>query len=558
MLSVDRRDVLYLYIYALFHGLIYLSIPLGIQAIISLITTNQVTSSWVVLVGLIATGVLVSGLLQMVQMAITEGIQQRIFLRAALEFAYRIPRFRLAGLKGTYPPELVNRFFDTLTIQKGLSKILLDFSTSTLQVFFGLVVLGLYHPVFILFGFSLVFLIYMLFRFLGPAAMRTSIKESTHKYEVVHWLEEVARAMGTFKLAGRTNLPIDKTDELVVKYIGARRAHFKVLLSKYGGLVAFKVLVITALLLIGGVLVINRQMNIGQFVAAEIIILMVMNAVEKLMMSIDTVYDVLTALEKLGSVTDIELETEEGVEYRVRRGVPNMEIQLVDVVSYNKPMHEKPVVNLFIPGGQKVFLTGTSGSGRSSLMAVIAALDEPISGNVLYDGVAGETLSFESLRLHIGDSLEEEHLFSGSLRENMTLGREGISEDQLEKVMDSLGLTEWFKTLSMGLNTQLLPSGKELPDNIIKRIILARGVCSQPKLLVLEDFLVNMPQKNKAELVHALIKEPWTMVVAGNDALFASMCDRVLVMDNGAIIADGKFNDVIQDQTVRDVFFGME
>ncbi len=557
LLRVDRKEIFYLYVYAIFHGLIYLSIPLGIQAIISLITTNQVSTSWIVLVSLIALGVLLSGVVQMMQMAISEGIQQRIFVRAAIEFAYRIPRFRLNALSGIYPPEIVNRFFDTITIQKGLSKILIDFSTSTLQVLFGLIVLSLYHPIFIIFGLVLILLIYILFRILGPSGIRTSLEESTQKYRVVHWLEEIARAMGTFKLAGKTDLPVSKTDGLVEEYLVSRRAHFRILLFKYGALVIFKVLVITSLLLIGGLLVINREMNIGQFVASEIIILMVMNAVEKVMLSVDTVYDVITSVAKLGSVTDIPSEDNKGMPYRETPDKRGMEIQLVDL-NCRRAIGSNPKqdVCLTIPAGQKVFLTGRSGSGRSSLLNVIAAMEDQVDGTILYNGVSRDALNLESLRSYIGDSLEEEHLFNGTLEDNISLGRAGVTRERLDEVIEEMGLKSWFSTLPKGYQTEILPMGKELPDHIIKRIILARGVADHPDLLVLEDFLLNMPQKEKADLVHKLVSNPWTMIVAGNDAVFASMCDRVIVMANGKIVDDGTYQDIISREANREILFG--
>ena len=88
------------------------------------------------------------------QLRIIETIQQRIFTRAAIELSYRFPKIKMHELRNYYPPELANRFFDTLTIQKGLSKILIDVPTALLQILFALLLLSFYHPFFIVFGFS--------------------------------------------------------------------------------------------------------------------------------------------------------------------------------------------------------------------------------------------------------------------------------------------------------------------------------------------------------------------------------------------------------------------
>ena len=142
MLAEDRRDILYLYLYALFYALVNLSLPLGVQAIVGLIQAGTVSTSWVILSALVTIGVIVGGILQVLQLSISEILQQRIFTRAAFEFTYRIPRFQNQSIRGTYPPELINRFFDTLNVQKGLSKMLMDFSASTLQIVIGLILLA--------------------------------------------------------------------------------------------------------------------------------------------------------------------------------------------------------------------------------------------------------------------------------------------------------------------------------------------------------------------------------------------------------------------------------
>ena len=308
LLEVDRKEILYIYLYAVVGGAITLTLPLGIQAIINLISGGQIATSWGVLIAFVTIGVGFTGIMQVTQLALSEVIKQRIFARSSLEFAFRLPRIRPESLGGRYLPELVNRFFDTMTVQKGLNKLLLDLPVSGLQIALGLLLLALYHPFFIAFGLSLVVMLWLIFRYTGQRGLATSLIESKYKYEVAHWLEELGRSINTFKLAGETALPMTETDRLVGKYIAARKDHFKVLMGQYSAMVVFKVVVTFGLLALGGLLVMNEQMNIGQFVAAEIVILLVINAVEKMIMSIESVYYVLTALEQIGNVTDLPLD----------------------------------------------------------------------------------------------------------------------------------------------------------------------------------------------------------------------------------------------------------
>ncbi|NNK71238.1 MAG: ABC transporter ATP-binding protein, partial [Flavobacteriaceae bacterium] len=304
ILQLERRDILQVFYYAIFSGLVALTLPLGIQAIINLIQGAQISTSWIVLVILVTVGVAFAGLLQLMQLRIIETIQQRIFTRASFEFTYRFPKIKASQMRNLYPPELANRFFDTLSIQKGLSKILVDVPAAGLQVIFALLLLSFYHPFFIIFGILLLLLIYLVFRFTAKKGMQTSLTESQNKYKVAHWIQEVARAMVSFKLSGKTNLAMSKNDQLVSDYLVARESHFKILMIQFAQMIGFKVIVTAGLLIIGGALVLSQEMNIGQFVAAEIIIILVINSVEKLILGLESFYDVLTSLEKLGQVVD--------------------------------------------------------------------------------------------------------------------------------------------------------------------------------------------------------------------------------------------------------------
>ena len=296
LLKVDRKEIYQVYVYALLNGLVNLSLPLGIQAIVNLIQGGERSTAWLVLVAFVILGVALTGIFQLLQLRIVENIAQKIFSRASFEFAFRIPRIQYKSLHDYYAPELANRFFDTLTIQKGLPKILIDFSLAAFQIVVGLIVLSLYHQFFILFGVFLIVIIYTIIVITGPKGLRTSLEESKYKYKVAYWLEEIARTKLSFKLVHKPEISLAKTNEQVASYLESRESHFRLLILQFLNLIGFKVLIAAGLLIIGSILVFEQQMNIGQFVAAEIIIILIINSVEKLIKSLDSIYDVLTAL----------------------------------------------------------------------------------------------------------------------------------------------------------------------------------------------------------------------------------------------------------------------
>jgi len=545
LLKPDKREITNIYVYSIFAGLVSLSLPLGIQAIINLIQGGQVNTAWVVLVLFVVLGVAVTGVFQILQLRLTENLQQRIFSRAAFEFAYRIPRVKMEELYKHYAPELMNRFFDTISVQKGLSKILIDFSTAILQVFFGLVLLSFYHPFFILFSLVLIISLYVLIRYIARRGLQTSLVESKHKYRMAHWLEEMARTGTTFRLAGRTDLPLNETDSHVERYIDARENHFKVLVQQYSLMVGFKVLVALGLLAIGGILVMEQLMNIGQFVAAEIIILLIMSSVEKLIMSLETIYDVLTSLEKIGQVTDLELESDEGVDLEIECATPGLSVRLRDI-RFHYPNGTKDIIqglDLNIEPGERVLLTGPNGSGKSTLLSLVAGLYDPQQGNVSYDDFPKGNLQLCSLRSVVGDYMTQEDLFEGTLLENLTMGRPAATFENVKWAVENLGLIEFIERQPKGYETFFDPQGKRLSRSIIQKLLFARSIVDKPKLLLLEDAFEHLDPRELKKTIDFITspENPWSILAVSTHPYLASKADRIHFMENGKITESGDY-----------------
>ncbi|HIC31730.1 MAG TPA: ATP-binding cassette domain-containing protein [Flavobacteriaceae bacterium] len=538
LLKLDKKDLKQVFFYAIFAGLVNLSLPLGIQAIINLLQAAQVSTSWIVLVILVTLGVIFVGVLQLMQIRIIENIQQKIFTRASFDFAYRLPKIKMSALRGYYPPELVNRFFDTVIVQKGLAKILVDFPAAILQIVFGLLLLSFYHPFFIIYGVLLIVLMYIVFKYTAEKGLKTSISESDHKYRVAHWLEEIARSIVSFKLSGRTNLALSKNDELVTDYLEARESHFKILIIQFMQLIGFKVLVTFGLLVIGGALVLNQQMNIGQFVAAEIIILLVINSVEKLILGLETFYDVLTSIEKLGKVVDKELEPQDGDILDFDAKDFNLEFENI---YYEVPEKETPIlkdINLKINYKDRILVNGTNGSGKTSLLKLISGIIKPTRGNVFVNNNSLSGINLNHYRAHLGQTLEEETPFEGTLYQNLTFGDSTITKAEIDWAIESVKLSEFVKHLPKGLNTILRPEGKEISYTVSKKIILARAILKKPKLLVLKEPLDHFDQKEASVIIDFLIdkKHSWSLIVVSQNPLWENKLDKVISLDNGQII----------------------
>lgn len=536
LLALEKKDIAQIFYYAIFSGILALSLPLGIQAIVNLIQGAQISTSWVVLIILVTLGVILVGVLNLMQMRIIETIQQRIFVNSSFELSYRFPKITMEALRNQYPPELANRFFDTLIIQKGISKVLIDVPTALLQVIFALILLSFYNPLFIVFGIILLFAVYLVFQHTAKKGLSTSLEESKFKYKVAHWIQEVARSIVSFKLSGKTNLALQKNDTLVEKYLDARESHFKIIKFQYIKLIVFKALITSGLLLIGGILVLNQKLNIGQFVAAEIIILLVINSVEKLILGLETLYDMLTSIEKLGTVLDIPLEPQYGEKINFEQGI---QIEL-DSIKYEVANRSKPIldnISLIINPKSRIVVQGESGSGKSSLLRILSGIIKPSSGNMIINGLSAQSININHYRAHLGLSLSEEFPFEGTLRENLTFGNPSISDEEILNVLNHIGLSKFLRDLPHGLNSILYPEGKQMSFTISKKIVLGRAIIKSPKVLILEDALDQFSDQDTRKIIDYLSKptNPWALVVVSNNAYWKTYCNELVNLHDGII-----------------------
>lgn len=542
LLLLDKKDVLQLFFYAIFAGLISLSLPLGIQAIINFIQSGRVSVSWIVLVILVVIGVALVGVLSMMQLRITENLQQKIFIRSSFEFAGRMPRIKFEELYGTYPPELANRFFDTMAIQKGTSKLLIDFSAALLQIIFGVVLLSLYHPYFIVFGFMLLILLYYIFKFSYNPGLETSLFESKYKYKVAAWLQEIARNNFSFRNELNYDYALQKNDYLVTDYLKYREKHFNVVKRQFSQLIFFKIIITASLLSIGGYLVLSQEMNIGQFVAAEIIILLVIGSVEKIILGLETFYDVLTSVEKIGLVTDMNLEEESNQNPNSCFTAISLE---VDNLSFKFPDSKNNIlkkITLKIEQSEKIIIEGANGSGKTTLIRLLSGLIQPTSGYFYINDDTFQKIDLKQYRSQIGSVIYGETPFEGSIIDNITFRDENVSQENLKWAIESVQLSSFLKTLPNGLDTIIFPQGRQLSASNAQKILLARSILHKPKVLFYEDPTDTMDEKIANEIIDFITdpKNGWTVIVSSKNPYWKTKCARNIIMENGQIIFDSK------------------
>lgn len=546
VIRLEKNEISSVYFYAILNGLIQLSLPLGIQSIISFVLGGAISTSLIIMITLVVLGVFLNGMFQVNQMRLIEKVQQKIFVRYSFEFADRIPKLNLQSVDNYYLPELVNRFFDTVTLQKGISKLLLDIPAASIQIIFGLLLLSFYHPVFIFFGLILILIIYLILRLTSAKGMESSLRESDYKYGVAGWLQEMARVVKSFKFSRNTSLNIDKTDKLVTGYLTHRTVHFRVLLLQYWSLISFKVLITASMLIVGSVLLVNQQLNIGQFIAAEIIIISVINSVEKLLVNLDTVYDVLTSVEKLAKVTDKPLEQNGAIELLPENNGLAIEMNNVHFAYDENTLPVLSGINFNIGSNEKVCIMGATGSGKSTLLRLLSGAYNNFQGNIFINGISLSNYKLDSLRMQTGILLSQQDIFQGTLMENITMGNNHIAPQHIIRLAEKVGLKAFFGDLNDGLSTGIDPAGKKLSRNIVQKILLLRALVNNPRLVLLEEPFDGISEAARKSVINYLLTETkeQTILISSNDEIFASQCDKIIYLEKGTVIAIGKWDDI--------------
>ena len=549
LIRLEKKEVTAIYFYAILGGIIQLTLPLGIQTIINFSQAaagnKELPVSIVLLIFIVLIGILVTGILQVNQMKIVEKIEQSIFTRFSLEFAYKIPKIESSELNKNHLPELMNRFFEVINLQKGLSKILLDIPLAVIQILFGLVLLSFYNSTFIVLGLLLILLLFFIFKYTTSKGLIACYNESENKYEVASWLEEIARSYKTFKISSQNNFHLKKTDELVNDYLAFKTKHFEILKFQYWSLIGFKLLISALMLIIGAVLLIQQQLNIGQFIAAEIVILLILSAVEKLILNLEVAYTILTGVEKLNVISEKKTEVKGKMPFVLNGNgisieVKNLDFKFID----SRPLLEN--LNFDIKPGTKICVMGDGGSGKSILLELIGGTMKDFEGIINVNNIPINNINQNEYRNNIGIFYNEQDIFDGTIFDNICMGNENITPNEIMKYAEILEVKEFISQLPEGLYTILQPTGKGLSTIIAKKILLLRAITNHPELLLLDEPFELAGAESSMKICNYLIElKNTTCIVVSGYIPFAKNSDLIIWLEKGKIKHIGHPNTIL-------------
>ena len=535
-ITKEKKDVTNIYFYAIINGLVSLSIPLGIQSIISFVMGATMATSIYLLIFFVVLGTFLVGHFRLKVLQIIEKIQQKIFVEFSMAFAEKLPKVNLSSTRKYYLPELVNRFFDVQNLQKGISKILLEIPTALIQIVFGILLLSFYHPWFLAFGALVIVLVVLIFIYSMESGIKSSLEESDKKYDTAAWLEDIAASVKTFKMHSGKETHLHGTDSRVLEYLDHRTQHFKILVFQYKTIIAFKVIITLAILAIGTYLMINQQLNIGAFIAAEIVVLTIMSAVEKLIVSLESYYDLIASYAKLTKVTELKEESEGDIQLSQKEKGIEIEFKEVDFAFSDTPAILSDV-NFKLKENSITVVTGKMGTGKSLLLNMLAGFYEPSSGTILFDKIPLKNLDKTHFRSSVGLYLENMKVIQGNVLENILLGNSTSNTESILQLSDKLGIESISSAFSQGFTTEISETDSELTFSSKKKILMLRSLLGEKRLILLENPLAGMSENFQEKMTAYLqeLKKNTTIVIVSPDKNLIYNADQHIHLEEGTL-----------------------
>jgi putative ABC transport system ATP-binding protein len=499
LLKPEWPDIRMVIVFAMVIGLLTLAVPIAVETLVNTVAFGRFMQPIVILSLMLFAFLAFSGALRALQTYVVEIIQRRLFARVVADLAYRLPRIQVDKLEGHSARELVNRFFDIVIVQKVAAQLLLDGISLVLGTVIGMTILAFYHPWLLGYDIMLLAMLALIVFVLGRGAVQTSIKESKIKYHTAAWLEELAGCPTAFRYDGAARFAAERADHLMYEYLTARSKHFRIVMRQVIFALTIQAISSTVLLGLGGGLVISRQLTLGQLVAAELIVTVIVGSFAKMGKHMESFYDLMASVDKLGVLFDLPIERQDGLVRLPSGDDDRVEMQDVDYYQPNEDcvLHD---FCLLIQPGDRIALTGPAGSGKSTLLDLLFGLRAPSRGNITVMGVGVSTLRPDALRRHVA-LVRDLEVFEGTVAENVRLGRPDVSVENIRNALASVGLLDDVLRLPRQLDTPLTSSGGLLTTTQLHRLMLARACAGSPRLLLIDGTLDRLPDQQAHDLL---------------------------------------------------------
>ncbi len=503
LVRLEREDLAVVFVHALGIGLVSLAVPLAAQMLVNTVVYTALLQPVVVLALIVLVGLIAAAFLRMLQAIVSERLQQRFFVRTAHETAWRLASASISTFDHRSARELAAGVLDVAIVQKSAATLLLDGLSVTLQAAVSLLLLAFYHPALLAFDVVLIVCILGILLGLGRGAVPSAIVESKAKYAVANWIMSLAESHRTFKSPGARAFAMQRTDAYATKYLQARSSHFRILLRQVVSSYVLQAVGTAALLGLGTLLVFRGQLTLGQLVAAELIVTSVLTGVSKYGKYLESYYDLVASVDKIGPLIDLPSERGPSPNRPVASDAPLLAFADL-VVNDREPSYvDAPLQTLWERTRLAILIAPALVRSGQVLCDTLCGLRLPRAGRIWVEGVDSAARAPAEIRAVVACATLRDTI-TGTLLENVTLHAPHTAMAEVHAVLSTTGLAASIAALPDALTTALDAREPFLDEPTLARLALARALLAQPRVLVVDRILDVLPYKDSRELLEAI------------------------------------------------------
>jgi ABC-type bacteriocin/lantibiotic exporter with double-glycine peptidase domain len=530
-MKAEKKIMSLIFSYALAVAFFSLIIPLTVQELVSTFSYSvQPVMIWTLTTIMLAV-LLFVGLFKTFHFYAVDVVQRRIFARVTVAMVEQLPRNRFKGGQ----PELANYFIETVFMQRALSTLLIDLLNVVVGGTVGMLLLVVYHPYFLVYNLLLMAGFAITFFVLSRGALRTTLAMSHAKYDVFHFIQEVSRNALQLKATDSHPYLIQKTNDLVNRYVETRKARFAVLVRQYIGSVGGQAIAMAGALGISGFLMASGQLTLGQLVAVQAVVGALVINFDMLIKNMGFVYYFFASLAHLDEVFQQEqdyVSTESTV------ALPKHLTQGVRVTCKGVSLIHGGVsvfdgFNLDVAPGEKLGIYARTTGAKTALARVLGGLETPTNGVVQYNGVDLRYIDPNAINQCRSVMIDSQlSLIKGSIEENIVMGRSYVTYDDLNWALRFTELEEDVEGLSRGVKADISALGESLSPTHVVQILLARAILGRPQVLIFDGLIHQLEPSLRERVLRRLCSkdEAWSVIFVSTDPNLTDHADRRIML----------------------------
>jgi len=487
ILGPEKRFYQLALVYGIGIGLLSLATPISVQTLINTIANTGLTTPLVILSLTLFVVLLIASALNALRIHLMDLFARRFYARMVSEISLRSVYALNPFFQDYNMGALFNRYFDIIIVQKTLPNLLVGGFTIVLQTIVGFVLVSLYHPLFLVFNLVTAALVWLIWVVWGKRAIRSAIDLSHKKHATAAWLEGLGTSNGFFKSPRHINEAIRRTDAYTRQYIDQHALHFRHHFTQTLCFLFIYAAASAMLLGLGGWLVIQGELSLGQLVAAELVLSVVFVGLSQLGIYLAYFYELCGAIDELSLFLQVEQE-EPGRGQEEYQGDASLEF----VNARGDARGTLATMSFKVPGGARIMGAAELHGVQRELTNFLKRHVPPEAGYVTLGGVDIRGIRAHTLRQQV-IVLDRPNAIEMTVREYLELSGEGASAHAIVDVLRTVDLEGAVAQLDYGLDTRIAASGWPLTITETMQLKLASAIIAQPKVLVLNQLFDTMP-----------------------------------------------------------------